>query len=449
MTNKHIVLTTWGSLGDLHPILAVALELQGRGHRVTVASSEIYRAKIEETGLGFHAVRPDLPQGDEVEMVIERVMDLRDGTRFLFEEMLGPFWRQSYDDLTQIARDADLWVTHPVTMAAPLVAQKMKLRWVSVVLSPLSMFSAYDPPVPPMLPQMAALYRLGKPFTRLLFRLMQHRTRSWGEPIEKLRREIGLGRGAHPLFGGQFSPRCNLAMFSSALGEAQPDWPQNTIQTGFAFYDNKGSLPLMGSVLATPSMALERKNRDEESFDDKLSPELTRFLEAGEAPIVFTLGSAAVMNPANFYRESAQAAAILGRRALLLGDVEGAQSSTRSMQNSAVASFDYAPYSQVFPRACAIVHQGGVGTTAQAMRAGKPQLVVPHSHDQPDNAARIVRRKIGRTLPLRQYEAQRVAQELCPLLQDIEYSKRAAQIGAQMQNENGAVKAADALEAQL
>lgn len=442
MTSKHIVLTTWGSLGDLHPMLAVALELHRRGHRVTIATDRLYQTKIEETGLGFHATRPELPQGDEAKKMIERVMDLRDGTRFLFEEMLGPFWRQSYDDLTEIARDADLWVTHPVTMAAPLVAQKMQLRWVSTVLSPLSMFSVCDPPVPPMLPQMAALYRLGKPFTRLLFRLMQLRTRSWGAPIEALRREIGLPRGPHPLFAGQFSPMCNLAMFSSALGEPQPDWPANTVQTGFAFYDRKGSLPLMDAVLGAP---LTSATED----DDKLSVELTRFLEAGEAPIVFTLGSAAVMNPANFYRESAQAAAILGRRALLLGDIQGAQSSTRLPQNSAVASFDYAPYSQIFPRARAIVHQGGVGTTAQAMRSGKPQLVVPHSHDQPDNAARIVRRKIGRTMPLSQYKAQRVANELRPLLEDIEYSKRAAQTGAQVQSENGASKAADVLEAQL
>ena len=442
MTSKHIVLTTWGSLGDLHPMLAVALEMHRRGHRVTIATDRLYQAKIEELGLGFHATRPELPQGDEAKKMIERVMDLRDGTRFLFEEMLGPFWRQSYEDLTKIARDADLWVTHPVTMAAPLVAQKMKLRWVSTVLSPLSMFSAYDPPVPPMYPQMAALYRLGKPVTRLLFRLMQLRTRSWGAPIAVLRREIDLPHGPHPLFAGQFSPRCNLAMFSSALGEPQPDWPANTVQTGFAFYDRKGSLPLMDAALGAP---LTSATDD----DDELSTELTRFLEAGEAPIVFTLGSAAVMNPANFYRESAQAAAILGRRALLLGDIQEAQSSTRWAQNSDVASFDYAPYSQIFPRACAIVHQGGVGTTAQAMRAGKPQLVVPHSHDQPDNAARIVRRKIGRTMPLRQYKAQRVAQELRLLLRDIEYSKRAAQIGTQVQRENGASKAADVLEAQL
>jgi UDP:flavonoid glycosyltransferase YjiC (YdhE family) len=443
MTSKHIVLTTWGSLGDLHPILAVALELHRRGHRVTVATDKLYQAKIEETGLGFHAIRPELPQGDEAKKMVERVMDLRDGTRFLFEEMLGPFWRQNYEDLSVIAHDADLWVTHPVTMAAPLVAQKMKLRWVSTVLSPLSMFSAYDPPVPPMYPQMAALYRLGKPFTRLLFRLMQGRTRSWGAPIDALRREIGLPPAAHPLFAGQFSPQSNLAMFSSALGEPQPDWPQNTVQTGFAFYDRKGSLPLFNAASIVPSSTTTEEN------DDKLSVQLTRFLEAGDAPIVFTLGSAAVMNPANFYRESAQAAAILGRRALLLGDVQGAQSSTRWSQKSAVASFDYAPYSQVFSRACALVHQGGVGTTAQAMRAGKPQLIVPHSHDQPDNAARIARRGIGRTMPLRQYKAQRVAEELRPLLEQNKYSKRAAQTGAQVQSENGASKAADALEAQL
>ena len=435
MTRKHIVLTTWGSLGDLHPFLALAIEMQKRGHRATIATSESYRAKVESTGVGFHAVRPDLPTPELIQSVMQRVMDSSRGTEFLFRHLLMPALRESFEDLSVLAPTCDLWLTHPAQMAGPIVAQKFGLRWVSCILAPICLYSIYDPPILPH-PIFPMLYRLGKTGRRFASFLVHKATADWFGEVGKLRREIGLPAGAHPMFEGQYSPQCNLALFSSALGEPQPDWPQNTAQPGFVFYDTRGDLPWKLDV------GLPTENRGVQN--GALSPALARFLEDGEAPLVFTLGSAAVNRPGEFFRESAQAARLLNRRALLLGDTKNCGGDSPD-----IASFDYAPYSEVFPRACAIVHQGGVGTTAQALRAGKPQLVVPQSHDQPDNASRIVRRKIGKTMPLTQYQAQRIAQELRPLLDNIEYSKRAAQIGLQVQRENGTSQAADVLEAQL
>ncbi len=463
---KHIVLTTWGSLGDLHPMLALALELQRRGHRATVATSAIYRAKIENCGVGFHAVRPNLPRLEEIFELMQRVMHTRRGTEFLFRDLLMPALRDSYRDLSEIAPDCDLIVTHPAQLAGPIIAQKFALRWASVVLAPISLYSVFDPPVLPH-PLFAPLYRT-RTTTHLAFLLMRLATRSWVEEVRVLRREIGLARGAHPMAGGQYSPQLNIAMFSRELGAPQSDWPRNTVQSGFAFYDARGALESQRGA-AVVDLALRGDH------DDALSPALRKFLDAGEAPIVFTLGSAAVHKPGDFYRQSAQAARLLGRRAILLGDISGqnADASNANSPNADVSianspnadtsnanasnadadaqivAFDYAPYSQLFSRSCAVVHQGGVGTTAQAMRSGRPQLVVPHSHDQPDNAARIARRKIGRALPLCQYQAQRVADELRLLLGDIEYSNRARKTGAQVQDENGAATAADALEKQL
>ncbi len=435
MTSKHIVLTTWGSLGDLHPFLALAIELQKRGHRATIATSEMYRAKVQETGVGFHAVRPDLPTPEEFAAMVQRVMNAHSGTEYLFRGLMMPSLRESYDDLCAIAPDCDLWLTHPAQMAGPIVAQKYNLRWVSCVLAPISLYSMYEPPV---LPRriLKILYRFGKPGKRFAFWAMHRTTQNWIKEVPALRREIGLPKGLHPIFEGQYSPLCNLALFSRALSEPQPDWPKNTTQTGFIFYDTKDDFRWKRDP-ATPA-----ENAGE--HNGALSPALERFLEAGEAPIVFTLGSAAVMNPRGFFHQSADAARLLNRRAVLLGDVQNAGGDSPD-----IVSFDYAPYTQVFPRACAIVHQGGVGTTAQALRAGKPQLIVPQSHDQPDNAARIVLRGLGKTMPLHEYQAQRVAGELRPLLENIEYSNRAAQIGAQVQQENGVARAADAIEAQL
>ena len=147
------------------------------------------------------------------------------------------------------------------------------------------------------------------------------------------------------MFGELVSPELVLATFSSVMAAPQPDWPPQTVQTGFPFYEG-------------------------ESGNAGLDPALSAFLDAGDPPLVFTLGSSAVMDAGGFYAESAEAARHLGRRALLL---VGRDPRNRPAKLPAgVVAFEYAPYSQVFPRAAAIIHQGGIGTTAQALRAGRP-----------------------------------------------------------------------------
>ncbi len=128
------------------------------------------------------------------------------------------------------------------------------------------------------------------------------------------------------------------------------------------------------------------------------SPEAVTFLTDGDAPIVFTQGSTAVHNPGNFYQVSVEAARRLNRRAVLLGGKE-----VPGTSSSQVITLPYAPYAQIFPRAVVNVHQGGSGTTGQALRAGRPMLIVPYGWDQPDNAARIERLGSGLHVPRTDY----------------------------------------------
>src|SRR5262249_28459461 len=158
------------------------------------------------------------------------------------------------------------------------------------------------------------------------------------------------------------SPELTLAMFSPVLGGVQPDWPPNSQLTGFPFYDGLSAA---------------------------LNPKLAAFLDGGQPPIVFTLGSAAVMAAGEFYTESLRAAQRLGNRAILVTRRDPGNVPAGPLPDG-VAVFEYAPFSALFPRAAAIVHQGGIGTTGQALRAGRPMLVVPFGFDQPDNADRVV-----------------------------------------------------------
>jgi rhamnosyltransferase subunit B len=145
VTPKRIVIATIGSLGDLHPCLALGLELKRRGHRVTIASTEYYRGKVEELGIEFHSIRPNWDPTDQE--LIRQCENLRQGPEILYRKLVLPALRATYDDLISAAAGADLMIAGELVYAAPLVAEKLSLRWVSAILSPFSFFSSHDPSV--------------------------------------------------------------------------------------------------------------------------------------------------------------------------------------------------------------------------------------------------------------------------------------------------------------
>src|SRR6516225_7720892 len=235
---RRIVLTTFGSLGDLHPYVSVALGLQARGHEAVIATSGYYRRKIEALGLGFRAVRPDHPDPEADPELMRRIMDRRTGSEFVIRELMMSVLRESYEDTLAAAEGADLLVSHMLTFTTRLVAEKRGIPWASTFLQPLGLFSAYDPPVLPQAPFLAKLRFLGPTFHRLLFWCARWSVRSWCEPWHRLRAEVGLPpTPASPLFEGQHSPSLVLALFSESLADKQPDWPRQTVITGFPFYD--------------------------------------------------------------------------------------------------------------------------------------------------------------------------------------------------------------------
>ncbi len=426
----HIILTTFGSLGDLHPYLAIAIELKRRGHRAVIATHGVYRGRAEALGLEFAPIRPDFGQFGDVAEVIREAMDERHGSEVVLHKLVLPYLRESRDDLLTTARGADLLVDHVLTFTAPLVAESLNIPRASSTLQPFAMFSAHDPPATPAVPWLSALRRVGPLPWCALWALGRVATRHWFRELDTLRAEMGLpARHAHPLLQGA-SRDLHLALFSRELAAPQPDWPASTVQPGFPIHDRGEA-------------------------GDGLSPALAGWLAAGEPPLVFTLGSSAVFTADAFYDEAAEAARQLGRRALLLTGLEdlnpvaGVPGVHAAPPDARIVTAPYAPHSDVMPRACATVHQGGVGTMAQAMLAGRPMLVVPFSHDQPDNAGRCQRLGIARTLPRSRMSASNFARELAALLGDAEAATRARLVAERMRCERGAAGAADAMEALL
>jgi UDP:flavonoid glycosyltransferase YjiC (YdhE family) len=386
-----------------------------------MALPAVYEPKIRPLGLKFHAVRPDIDPTNSV--LVEMVYDIKKGTENGLRNFLFPALRETYADLLEAATvpaRADLLLLGELNYAGPIVAEVTGIPWASYVLAPLSFFSAFDPPVLPPYPRLAKADKVVPGFGRVIKRVARFVSRKWPEPIYELRRELGLPKGENPLFDAKHSPSLVLALFSSVLGVEQADWPEHTLITGFCYYDADGG-------------------------NQALPANLETFLAAGPPPVVFTLGSAAVLAAGKFFDYSARAAIQLGVRAVLLIGSDPRNLPHTSLPKS-ICVAEYAPYSQLFSRASMVVHQGGVGTTAQCLRAGKPMLIMPYSHDQPDNARRMLRLKVGRVIQKASYLPAKVARRLKAMLDDPLLAQQAEDVAQLLTHEDGVRTACDALE---
>lgn len=359
-----IVLATFGSHGDLHPYLAMGRALHRRGHAVTVAAASAYRDRIDASGLAFHRLRPEIDLDDAESY--RKVMDPWRGAEYLTRNVLMPAVEDAHEDLDAACAGADLLVSHVLVHAGRIVAERRRLRWVMPLLQPMAFFSAHDFPVVPPVQHLRHLRWTGPRVLGWLTDRMFWVSRHWGDPARELRVKLGLDRGPDPLREGLYSPHGNLALFPEAFGPAQPDWPSPTVRCGFPFLD--------------------------EDVDGKgLAEDLSDYIDAGAPPVVFTLGSAAVKT-APWFENAAREAAGLDRAVVLTGR------DAPTTRHGATLVARSAPYHALFARASVIVHSGGIGTTAQALRSGRPQVVVPFAHDQLDNADRV--RRLGRGVVL-------------------------------------------------
>ena len=215
--------------------------------------------------------------------------------------------------------------------------------------------------------------------------------------------------GSNPLIEAYRSPFGNLALFPEAYAAPQPDWPADTRCCGFPFLD-------------------------EDLGGDRLSQEVDDFLTGGRPPLIFTLGSAAVKIAQDFVTRAREIAHTLDLRALIVAGHQ-APSYNVSYRSKNVLVVPSIPYFQVFPRSSAIVHSGGIGTTAHALRAGVPQVIVPFSHDQFDNADRVARLGCGIDAGSRRVSAARLSRAIKTVLVDPRYASLANHVAQQIRTD--------------
>ncbi|NII09727.1 glycosyltransferase [Oleiagrimonas sp. C23AA] len=420
--DAHIVMATVGSAGDLYPFLAVAQALAARGHRCTVASHAMHESQVRQAGQAF-VDASGLPEPEDKVAFMARAFHPWRGPRFVVRELAAQDTAESYRRLHPVCAEADVLLTSTLAFGAQILGEQLPLAWLSVVLAPAGFISAYQPPATG-LGLVDRWSRQSPSCGRILQRGAQWISRPWTAPVRQFRRQLGLApqpAAGDPFHAGQHGRDGVLALFSPLLAQAQPDWPPHTHVTGFARYRPDA---------------------------DPLPDTLRQFLDAGPAPVVFTLGSAAVHAGAHFLRESMMAARALRMRAILLC---GSQTVRRQLPalSSDMLALEAADHAPLFERAAAVVHHGGIGTSAEALRAGVPMLVVPHGFDQPDNAARLQRLGVAEILPASRYDAAGSARQLARLTGERDYRDRTASIARTLQAERGAERAADVIEAAL
>jgi UDP:flavonoid glycosyltransferase YjiC (YdhE family) len=420
VSRVRVLLVTLGSHGDVHPFMALAVALRARGHEAVLATNPHFAAQAARAGIALEPLGGGLDVAEAVRT--KGAMHPLHGTRVIMRDLLLPHVREVHDRAAALARGLrpDVAVVHPICLGAHWALDRAGVEVVPACLAPISWFGAHDPTVyGPWRSHSPAVWatRIDAWFGKRVMRLMLD------GPLNRVRRELGYGRGRDLLIREFRRSGLNLGLWSPFFrGPCRGD-PEGGVICGFPWFD---------------------AHHDHHAGEE----ELEQFLASGEPPIVFSLGTAAVHLETGFYAHAAEACRRLGKRGvLLIGRAEYAARGAGLPEG--VIAVPYAPFSTLLPRAAAAVHHGGIGSTAQGLRAGRPTVICPLAHDQYDNAARAKRLGVSETLPHARVDGSRLAAALARVMEDPGTVARAAALGPRIAGEDGAAEAVMALERHL
>jgi UDP:flavonoid glycosyltransferase YjiC (YdhE family) len=388
----------------------MALALKSRGDEVTIATHAHYRENVERMGIRFLPIKPSQEDLGPEENWVKQANNIQTGLEFIIKNLMLPYLEESFAALESEVKQSDLVISHVLCFAAPLAAEKHGVPWISSVLQPGSFLSAYDLPRFGQALYLEKLKFLGPNFFKLLIPVVSIATNRWFEPLHAFRKKIGLQPSKkNPMVEG-FSPFGNLVLFPKEFAAPQIDWPQKSMQVPFPIFDKEDR-----SDISTP---------------------LKKFLEEGTPPVVFTLGTAIIRTKNSFFADAYAAVERLRCRAVFLVGKEALGVPPAAFKNPKILISSYEPFSLLFSRCAAIVHQCGIGTTAQAIRSGRPQVLVPFAHDQPDNARRVVAKGLGQEIPLGGLSEKSLHSSLLSVLKDKNLAKNAAEFGKLIRKQN-------------
>ena len=409
-----VCIMTLGSRGDVQPYVALGKELIKKGHTAVICTGGSFKQFVEENGVEFQETVSDLmaiattPEGKAI--LEHPLKNMKLALRYS-KDVINPAYRKTLDDFYNAAKNADMIVYHPKALGAVDIALSLDIPCVSM------------PPVPIIFPvsefaNLAVTYKnLGPMLNKLTYKVNEKAELSQIKEINDFRaKTLGLRKR----------------------------------KTGiYSYTDGTNRIPIIYPI--SPSLFPEVKSWNKQVFlpgflyletSEELSNELIRFLKNGEKPIVISFSSMPLLAPERFIDKLMQALERANERAVILTGNSGITGS--SSKNCFFVQS--APHARLFPYTKGVVHHGGVGTMAAALKAGVPQQIIPFSVDQPFWADRLYRLGYGlKPLKEKTLSTDDLVNSFI-LMNDHEVQTRAKQIGSEIHAEKGNERIVEYLE---
>lgn len=405
----HFIVSPFGSAGDVHPFLGLALALKRRGHDITFVVNGYFTDVAERHGV-------DVVEFGTREEFLEKANhpDLWNPLKsfqYMYHQLILPSIPKQYDLFAEAHQQHDaIGISNCLGFGSLVAQEKLGMPVVTVHLQPAVIWSRFAPPTMP--------HMFGPRWLRSLqYHLAE---RIFIDPIVKppfnrLRAEMGLPPMSKTTRWWH-SRWCVACLFPEWYCSPQPDWPAHLLQTDFPLWDDRQ--------------------------DDGLSAEVETFLAAGEPPIAFTPGSANMFGR-EFFATAVEVCRRSNRRGMLLSRF--ADQIPASLPEG-VQHFSYVPFGPLLPRTAAVVHHGGVGSTAQGFAGGIPQFVMALSHDQFDNGERVKRLGVGDWLKASKFTPDRLTPKLQALLASPEVKRSCRTYAEKLAPHDGLDRMAAAIE---
>jgi UDP:flavonoid glycosyltransferase YjiC (YdhE family) len=396
-----------GSYGDILPLIAIGWELQIRGHAVHFFADPYFIKHAQNAGLASTPVTNGLWGELLKNQNIYHPLKIHD----VLSHNLAVYVESALQAMKPHIDKTQTTVTICNSYSGRLLRDLHGCSTVSVYYAPYSIRSSISPPR-----YLSRTIKLPAAANKMYFWLLDvfFIDRVYGKPLNALRKRLGLKPVRRICNTWQYSADVKLGLFPDWFAQTQSDWPPHFQKTGFPLFD---------------------------SGDGTLPEEVKSFLEAGEKPIAFTAGSFNTSSD-DFFDVSAEACRKIGKRAMLISP---SQEQITQKLPEGIAHFSYVPFGALMPHLAAFVHHGGIGTLAQAMAAGIPQLIRPMFGDQFDNAQRIIELGIAKEVLPKDYTPDNVAKALAELVDNPVYKQNALRYAAMLAKENGISNACDAI----
>ena len=413
-----VLIPTLGSAGDVHPFLAIGRALQARGHTVEVITNPVFQPMVTAARLSFHAVGTAAHYNDALSS--PKLWHPVDGFGVFWRRMARHAMEPVYRRIeSQNIQGPCVVLSTPLMLGARLAHEKLGVPLVTAYTA-ATMLRSCEYPLTlahwrvPRWPQ-----SLLRPALALAWQALDHLKLHpmLAADLPALRHALGLPLMTGSVFGQWVhSPQAGVTLFPRWFAPAPSDWPKQVSQAGFPLYDGDKA--------------------------QGLDAALQVFLSAGAPPVVFTPGSAMGHGHA-FFKAAVRTCQTLGKRGVLLTP-RGQQIPAdlpATMHHSA-----YAPFGLLLPRASALVHHGGIGNTAQALRAGLPQLITPMAFDQFDNAMRLERLGVAASVARQDTAFATMSAKLKILLESPDVASACRVVAQRMADDHGSDAVCDLLE---